>query len=124
MGKLGVTLPFPLAILMSFMSAKDHEDIDIGHEEVVADLIQETHDLEHANPKTDDIISATTRDAQQFPTFTCKPSGICVEVRETGEPFCTVGPFGPVTGCTCEVAGRIDRDRNKGPCFVNCDPIC
>merc|ERR1719290_579400 len=118
MGKLGVTLLFSLVILMSFISAKDHENIDIGHEEVVADLIQVVDDFEHANHKTIDITGTNAREAQQFPSFTCKPTGICVEVHEFEEPFCTAGPFSPVTGCTCQIVGRVDSDRNKPPVII------
>merc|ERR1719347_695420 len=105
---------FALAILMSFISAKDHEDIDTGHE-VVADLIQDTDDFEHANPKTNEI-STTTRDAHQFPQIICRPSGNCVEVPEFGGPSCTIGPFGPPIGCTCIPTGTDPFDKSIVVC--------
>ena len=103
---MGVTLLFSLAILISFASAKDHENIVFDHEEVVADLIQDADNFEHSNPENNDIKrSIAKRDANQF---ICRPNGFCVEVPPVGEPFCTAGPFGTRVGCECIDNGKID----------------
>merc|ERR1712048_409286 len=105
------------------MGNQDPTVAESSHE-VVADFIQDADDFEHVSSSTNEVINKTTRDTNQF---ICRPNGICVQVPPFGPSFCTLGPFGRVVDCDCDLdfgnCGNFD-NRFRDYDYRDCDSSC